>query len=270
MRAVKGVVALACSVMLAAGAVIGIGGTASAAVANYNISLEMLEGAGPTTFTITGSFSFDPAACGSSPCPEAYSNISISVPARPSALLPAITYDDADICPTAGMSNCGGKLDSDASTLSLSNTDLDAQSLWIVFTPNLTQSNPGIDLANTEAYSETGGSTTLSATLANTSPTPTPVAQVPTSGSVTVPSKLRLRGTKKIASAQPVTNAGQRVRISVACRATRGDVRVCAKITNSKGTYVRTYGRHAKVTITWRAPEVAGFTAYRKSKSYRI
>lgn len=249
---------------------------ASAAVSSYDVTIGMLEDDGTTAFTVSGSFSFDPAMCGASPCPEAYSGISISVPERPFAFLPAITYTEVDICPSAGPSVCNGAPVSEGSALSLGNVDGPYQALVIGFSPGLTASEPGLDLANTSAYAETGDSTAVSGTLTNTTPQPDPQpdpqpqAQVPNAGSVTVPAKLARRGAKKIASASPVTNAGQPVQIRVTCKATRGDLRVCSKIKKKKGTFVRTYGTAARVRIVWSAPAVEGFTAYRQAKAYRI
>lgn len=247
---------------------------ASAAVSSYEVTIGMLESDGTSSFTVSGTFSFDPAMCGASPCPEAYSGISISVPERPSAFLPAITYTDADICPTAGPSICNGAAVSDGSALSLGNVDGVYQALVIGFSPGLAASAPNLDLGTTSAYSEIGGdATAVSGTLTNTTPQPDPEpqpqAQVPNAGSVKVPAKLARRGAKKIASASPVTNAGQPVRIRVTCKATRGDLRVCSKIKKNQGTFVRTYGTAARVRIVWSAPAVEGFTAYRQVKTYR-
>lgn len=279
MLSLRKTLAATCAVGLAMVGAVSVSAPASAVPANYSVSIVMLEGDNTTEFTVTGTFTFDPELCGSEPCVDAYSDISISVPARPYSSMPAITYTKADICPTEVGPNCNGQPQSGASMLSLA-TDQTVgqigyyQALTIGFSPSLSTATPGINLGATTAYSETGEATAVSGTVTNVTPQPEPepvVAQVPTAGSVFVPTKLARQGSKKIASANPVTNAAQKVRVKVSCKvSTRGDLRVCSKVKTKKGTFVRTYGVPAKVRITWSAPAVEGFTAYRQVQSYKV
>ncbi|MEI8081999.1 MAG: hypothetical protein WCI74_09165 [Actinomycetes bacterium] len=99
--------------------------------------------------------------------------------------------------------------------------------------------------------------------------------QVPLNNCVRVPASpngIPLRGTTRLLSGNCVTNAGQRVSVKVSCQIRlRGDLRVCALgKTRNGSTVLRTYGRHAKIRITWSAPEAGNYSAYRYVSNYRI
>ena len=66
-----------------------------------------------------------------------------------------------------------------------------------------------------------------------------------------------------------MTNAGQPVRLTVTGRL-RGDLRYWKVIRRANGAvFIRTYGYHLRLIITWSARAVENFTAYYKSRSYR-
>ncbi|MDZ7578339.1 MAG: DUF5050 domain-containing protein [Candidatus Nanopelagicales bacterium] len=125
-------------------------------------------------------------------------------------------------------------------------------------------------------------------------------AQEPESGCVKKPKKLPTQGTRKLEKARCFTNAGQRVGVKVVAkksgvqaadwsppgkftkpelycevsgkkdRATRkagygAGFRYCKK----GKLMVRTFGGWQKITVTWKAPAIAGYTKYKKTKRYR-
>lgn len=99
------------------------------------------------------------------------------------------------------------------------------------------------------------------------------VAQVPTKGSVKVPKSVPRKGLRKVASLNPRTNAGQRIKTQARCTLLRGDRKGCAimRVTTgaNPGTYLKTYGNRVKVKLTWSAPATGDYRAYKKVKVYR-
>lgn len=83
--------------------------------------------------------------------------------------------------------------------------------------------------------------------------------------------KIKRNGTTKVTSANPKTTTGQTIRTSVKCQLrTRGDIRLCRVIRKSNGaTYIRTYGYHLKITITWYSAETSTSLAYKKVRTYK-
>ncbi|MEI8080399.1 MAG: fibronectin type III domain-containing protein [Actinomycetes bacterium] len=106
----------------------------------------------------------------------------------------------------------------------------------------------------------------------NPSPPVTPLPlrrQVPVGGCVIVPLSIPRVGVRQLERPRCGTNAGQPVRVSVTGRL-RGDLRYWKVIRRANGAvFIRTYGYHLKLTITWSAPAIGSFTAYRKSRTYR-
>ena len=67
------------------------------------------------------------------------------------------------------------------------------------------------------------------------------------------------------------TNAGQSVKVTVKCQPLlRGDLRLCQLIEKAKGeTWIRTYGYHLAITVTWSAPATWIYMPYRYYERYR-
>ena len=117
-------------------------------------------------------------------------------------------------------------------------------------------------------------------------PTPSGQAQTPIDGCITEPATLPKRGTRQLMKAGCVTDAGQRVGVSVSARL-RGDQQYYSlyckvgsksakpKVADngtrycSKGTMrIRTYGKKLRVTVTWSAPATTGYQKLKQKKSY--
>jgi hypothetical protein len=273
----KHVLATGLAVTLAAGGMTTLAASsAQAAPTNYNISMVFSDG-GSAPFTVAGSFSFDPAECGTDPCPTAFSNVNITVPAIPDYGFDPITYTDADVCPEpAGSRNCRSRPESGSLGLSLaalSGSSRVFNAISIRFTPDLKSASPAVNLSESGIYVEGDPlrpeSADLTKVIPPIPPAPPIVPQVPKAGSVTIPNKLPRKGLRKIASKKPKTNAAQRVTVRVRCSALRGDLRTCKLVRTNNGQFLRTFGRPVQAKIVWSAPAVPGFTAYREVKKYR-
>jgi hypothetical protein len=84
----------------------------------------------------------------------------------------------------------------------------------------------------------------------------------------TPPSKLKRRGTTVVLPKNCRTTAGQTVTVQVT--GTRKSLRK-VKVTKKAGkTVVRTFGKRALLTITYRAPATGDFTAFSASRTYRV
>lgn len=119
----------------------------------------------------------------------------------------------------------------------------------------------------------------------------TTVAQGPVGGCVTTPARIPRRGTKQLMGRACVTNAGQRVGVSVNSqrrdtRRVRGPVLSCkvgkrrAIATRSTGygdgtrycprgaMNLTTYGSRMAIRVAWAAPVTDGYEAYASARSY--
>lgn len=105
-------------------------------------------------------------------------------------------------------------------------------------------------------------------------------SQTPAPGSVKVPSSIPASGSTLVASLNPHTTAGTPIKVRAKCTlmkrskaASRGDLRLCslARVTKGKkrGTYLKTYGKRIKVTLTWSAAGSSTLDPYKLVKTYR-
>lgn len=95
-------------------------------------------------------------------------------------------------------------------------------------------------------------------------------SQGPLNNCVTTPKKLPAAGTKRLTAPGCVTNAGAKVRVAAQLRS-RGDVRIYKVIRRANGaSFIKTFGRSAKIRVFWAAPAAPGFTAYVASRTYKI
>jgi hypothetical protein len=93
--------------------------------------------------------------------------------------------------------------------------------------------------------------------------------QVPVGGCVIVPRLIPRAGLRQLERPRCLTNAGQPVRVTVTGRL-RGDLRYWKVIRKANGAvFIRTYGYRLRLIVTWSAPAVGDFTAYRLGRSYR-
>lgn len=94
------------------------------------------------------------------------------------------------------------------------------------------------------------------------------LAQVPVKGCVTPPTGLPLVGIRQVLQAHCVTNAGQSVRVQVT-GSLRGDLRFwrVTRLPNGS-TFISTFGYHLTLRITWSAPAIGNYRAYRYSRTY--
>ncbi|MEI8080879.1 MAG: beta-propeller fold lactonase family protein [Actinomycetes bacterium] len=85
------------------------------------------------------------------------------------------------------------------------------------------------------------------------------------------PKGIARNGLTRLAKKGCRTNAGQSVKVTVKCRALlRGDQRLCRLIKKAKGeTWIRTYGYHLAITVTWSAPAKWIYLPYRNFEKYR-
>ncbi len=105
-------------------------------------------------------------------------------------------------------------------------------------------------------------------------PTPEPAAtQIQTNNCVTAPGKNAIprAGLKRLTKPHCRTNAGQRVTTKVTGQlASRGDVTLFKVIRKKNGAVkIRTYGYRLKLRITWSAPAIGTYAAYKQTRTYR-
>ncbi len=108
-----------------------------------------------------------------------------------------------------------------------------------------------------------------------TPPTPATPA-TPTAQCARFPKSIAPSGDTVVISKICRTSSGQRVRVTAACRlgrmTVRGDLRTCKIVKGQQGKRsLRTFGSTPlRVTLTFSAPATTGYSAFRKSRSYRI
>lgn len=115
-------------------------------------------------------------------------------------------------------------------------------------------------------------------------PTPTPTTSTtPGSGlkrqealvKVPIPNKLPHKGIRQILLPKTLTTAGNKVSIKVEGKKSRHGKRLFRIYTVKSGkdkgkTFIQTYGRKVKITITWSAAATAEFSAFKQIRIYRI
>ncbi len=97
--------------------------------------------------------------------------------------------------------------------------------------------------------------------------------QKPLRGCVTAPPAPKgvpRKGEARLEKPRCLTNAGKRVRVAASCKLrTRGDLSFCRVFTKRDGSiWLRTYGYHLKVRITWSAPGTRVYAPYKLVRNY--
>lgn len=117
-------------------------------------------------------------------------------------------------------------------------------------------------------------SATMNGLLTNGFTFATPAkSQKPLNNCVTAPARngISLHGTKRLLKAHCRTDAGVPIKVRVKGKAARGDLRLFRVIrTPNRAAFIRTYGKHVQLTITWSARATDGYSAYTKVKHYRV
>ncbi len=227
---------------------------AKAAPVTYELSMVFSNSPQPDV-PIIGTFDFDASACASSPCPTAYSNVSLTQGPITGLSIPEATYVTADVC-NDGVDPCNTfPVSSGASVLHMEK--LLPGSLFIAanikFGTPLTNGEPSLDVSGSELYSEFGPFTGSSGSL-KAEATPVPPATAALTVNARAASSKLSKGKNttvvKSASVSP-TNAGKVSSIKVSCRSLmRGDVSYCTSTKNlaTGKVTVTTHGR-AKLTV---------------------
>ncbi|MEI6623224.1 MAG: IPT/TIG domain-containing protein, partial [Actinomycetes bacterium] len=117
------------------------------------------------------------------------------------------------------------------------------------------------------ANPDTQAGTLVNAYTYVAAPTPTR-PQTPLNGCVIVPHSIPLRGRTRLEMPRCRTNAGQNV--TTAVRMKRGDIIEYQVVRQRNGAvFIKTYGYHLKLRITWYAPAAVGYSAYSLTRTYR-
>ena len=139
-----------------------------------------------------------------------------------------------------------------------------------------------------EATDSLGTSVTQELSIAiGAAPTPSNLPQTAAQACITKPTSLPKRGQRKLMKPGCVTNAGQRVAVTVSAKR-RGDVRYftlrCtsgnktakpkstatgSKYCTSGALRIRTHGKKLRISVAWSAPATTGYDALAQSKTYR-
>ena len=99
-----------------------------------------------------------------------------------------------------------------------------------------------------------------------------PVAQVPLGACVVVPSSLPRKGIRQIERPKCRTNAGTLVKLAVTRNLTKHKASYYFRVTKAKNgaIFIRTYGHHVTLRVTWSYPAVGVYLPYVRTKKYHL